>query len=127
MEGAETARARGARRGRGHRLLETVARGKVFDPTARLAHEVMVVTREVFGEFVTRELVVGDDSVHDAGFFEHDEVAVDGTLREAATAPADLRDRERPLGVGERFDELLAPRSESLLMRTQPARRPLAQ
>ena len=76
----------------------------------------VMMAGEVFGEFVAREVVVGDDAVHDAGLFEHDEVAVHGALREASPRGEDLGDRERPVGRGEHVDDLLAHRGHALLM-----------
>ena len=55
----------------------------------------VVVSGEVFGELPAGEVVGADDAVHDAGLFEHDEVAVDGALRELGPLVEDLGDGER--------------------------------
>ena len=49
---------------------------EVLDAAAVRAHEMVVVAGQVLGELVAREVGVGHEPVHDAGLFEHDEVAV---------------------------------------------------
>jgi hypothetical protein len=44
----------------------------------------VVVFGEVLGQLVAGELTVGHDAVHQPGLLEHDDVAVDGALRQPA-------------------------------------------
>jgi hypothetical protein len=94
--GAEARAAGDLLRGTVHGALEAGRCGDVFDGTALDADQVMVMTGQVLGQLVARELVVGDDPPHGAGLFEHDEVAVHGALRQLGLGVEDLVDRERP-------------------------------
>ena len=73
-----------------------------------------MVAGEVLGELPARELVGAEDAVHDTGFLEHHEVAVDGALRQVGSLVEDLGDRERASGGGERVEQSLAVRGEAL-------------
>ena len=112
------AKIRGARRGTHgsrDRSLKRTRRREVFHAPALTAHEVMVVLGEIFCQFVTRELVVGYDAVHDPGGFEHGEVAIGGTLRDVDTRGEYLRERQRPSGIGEEVDKRAAHPCEPLI------------
>ncbi len=127
MLGAETDLLRRVGHGVGDRSLEPVGGRKVVDAAAVGAHEMMVVSRERFGEFVTGELVVGDDAVHDARLFQHDQVPVHRTLREVALMFEDLGDREGPVGRGKYFEQARPNRSHPLLLLVEPTRDGVAQ
>jgi regulator of sirC expression with transglutaminase-like and TPR domain len=86
----------------------------------------VVVPGQVFRELPARELAGAEHPVDDPGVFEHDQVPVDGALREALPAVEDLGDRERPRRVRERVDEGFAVGSEPLPDAAQPVCRGVA-
>jgi len=98
-----------------HGPLEAGGRGDVVDPAARRADQVMVMFGEVFGELVARELVVGDDAMHDPRLFEHHEIAVHRALLEPGAMFEDLRDRERARRAGQHVDQGHAVGREPLI------------
>ncbi len=65
----------------------------------------MVVFAEVFGELVAGELAATDDTTHDPRLLQHGEVPVGGALRQTLVGLQQLRQRERPVGRGERGDD----------------------
>ena len=73
------------------------------DPEGQIA-----AVREVLGELVPGEVVVGDDAGDDAHLFEHDEVPVDARLGEPVTVFEDLRDRDRLADRLQHLDERAA-------------------
>ena len=79
----------------------------------------MVVLGEVFGELEAREVAVREDAPHDAGVFEHDQVAVEGALRERPIALEQLGDAERPIGRGEELDDRVAASGVALVVGPQ--------
>src|SRR4029077_71593 len=56
---------------------------EILHPAAVRTHEMMVVAVEIPVKFVAGEVVVRHEPVHDAGLFEHREVAVERTLGQA--------------------------------------------
>ena len=100
-------------------LLEVVGGRYVFDQTAARAHDVMVVPGQLLRELVAGVVVVCDDAPHDAGLFQHDEVAVRGALREAATQLEYLRDGERPVGAGEHLHQPRPVRGQARPVRAE--------
>ncbi len=103
-----------------YRALQCPAGREVLDPPAVRADEVMVVTGEILRELVARELVVRHDAVHDAGVFEHDEVAVHRALRELGAPGQDLGDREGSIRGREHVEQLYARRCHALLLTGEP-------
>jgi regulator of sirC expression with transglutaminase-like and TPR domain len=106
------------------RLLEPGARGHVFHHPAVRTDEVVMVLGEVLGQLVACELTVGDDAVDQPGLLEHDQVPVDGALRQAP-APGrveDFGDRHGPAGGRQRGDDRL-PVGGHALVGTLKARR----
>ncbi len=100
-------------RGR-HRPFERGRRRQVDHDAASLADEVVVMAGQILRELVSRELVVRDDPVHDAGLFQHDEVAVHRALREPRPLGEDLGDRERPVGGRQHLEQGHAAGGEAL-------------
>ena len=79
----------------GHGLLDRGGRRQILDaPTVR-AHQVVVVPGEIFGKLVARKVVARHHAMNDAGFFEHDEVAIHRALREPVACGEDLGNRHR--------------------------------
>lgn len=99
--------------------LEPDRDGEVGDVAATRADEMVVVLGEVFGELVARELVRGDDAVHDAGAFEDGEVPVDGALREARAPLEELGNGQRLLSLPENLDDGAATGRVALIIRAE--------
>ena len=98
------------------RTLDALRSGEILDAAAVRADQVVVVSGEVLGELVPRELVVRHDAVDDARLLEHHEVAVHRALCEAGAGFEDLRDRERSFGSRQHVDDLDAHRRHALLL-----------
>ena len=64
----------------------------------RDAHEVMVVPLQIFGEFESRTLTIGEDLHDHTGFLEHGQVSVHAALREILGGRRDLGGHQRMLG-----------------------------
>jgi hypothetical protein len=59
---------------------------------AGVAHEMVMVTGELLGEFEAGEAAVPSETVDDAGFLEHGEVAVQAALRQMRREDLELLD-----------------------------------
>src|SRR5262245_3031624 len=119
---AETGAACGLLHCGGDRLFDRRSRREILDAPAVRAHEMVMVLGEVLVELVAGEVVGSDDTVHDAGLFEHDEVAVHRALREPAPGGQDLGNRQWARRAGEHVDDALTGGRETLRVRVQPAR-----
>jgi hypothetical protein len=85
-------------------------RGDVGHEAAVGAHDVVVVTREVFGELEAVVAEAAGDQADDAALVKHGEVAVDRALAQVAGVRAveDLRNGQRSAGGREHVDERAA-------------------
>ena len=90
----------------GHRIFHRRCRGQIFDPPAVRAHEMVMMPGEILGQLVARQSVARHHAVHDAGLFEHHEVAVRRALRQAVARGEHLGNRERAGRGGEDVDDL---------------------
>jgi hypothetical protein len=82
--------------------------------TTRPTHKVMVVTSEIFGQFVSRPLIVGHDFCHDACPLEHRQVAIGGALRHITSCMKKFRNGQRMICTSECVDQLTTVTRESL-------------
>ncbi len=101
-------------RGR-HRTFERGSCREIFDPTAPIANQMVVVPGQFFGEFVTRELVACHDALHDLRRFEHNEVAIGAALREARVRVEDFWQRQRSIGLGQDAEQQATTAGEALV------------
>lgn len=106
---------------RGNGSLERRARSEIFDPSARVADQVMVMPGEFLGEFEAREVVAGDDALHDFGGFEHHQIAIGAALRELGVGVEDFGERQGTIAAGQHGQEQAAPFGESLVHSPQPS------
>ena len=86
-------------------LLGLFVERKVCDVAARIADQVVMVAGQVLGEFVTRELIVGDDPTHRTSLFKDGQVSVHARLGERGVDFADLADGKRAATVYQRLDQ----------------------
>ena len=86
-------------------LLGLFVERKVGDVTARIADQVVMVAGQVLGEFVTCELIVGDDPTHRTSLFKDGQVSVHARLGERGVDFADLADGKRAATVYQRLDQ----------------------
>ena len=82
----------------------------------------VMMAGEVFVELVPRELVARQHAMHNPRLFEHDEIAVRRTLRQAVARGEQLGNGERAGRGGEDVDDLAPRGSEPLRLRTQTMR-----
>ena len=120
MLGRETGLGRGLVDDRSNRVLDGRRCRKVVDAAAVRAHQVMVMTGEVFGELVASK-VAGHEPVHCSRLFENHEVAVHGTLRQPVPGRENLRNRQRPVTRPQDVDDDGACWCEPLLLGMQQA------
>ena len=98
--------------------------GTVTSSTARSSADQMVVmAREVLGELVARELLLGDHAADRARLLEHGEVAVHGALRQPATAARISGIARRAARAAQQLDELAPLRRVALARRRAGAPR----
>src|SRR5215211_5923316 len=110
-----------------YRRFQLVGGFEVLDRSAVRANEVMVmVIREVFGQFVVAEVAVGHDAVHHTDRFEAREVAVDRAHGERRITAADLGDGERTVRGREHSDERFTLSCEALISAREPGAHALA-
>lgn len=100
-----------------NRTFDRGCRGQILDAPAVRTHKMMMMLGELLGEFVSREFVARHHSVHDARFFEHDQVAVNRTLREPGARRENFRNRERAVRRRKHVENDLACGRESLTLR----------
>ena len=86
-----------------HRFGRVVER-EIGDLSTVGADQVVVVLREVFGEFVAREVVAGDDASDRPDLFEDREVTIHAGLRQGPVGSQDLRDRDGAAAVLQHVD-----------------------
>ena len=106
--------------GVGERLLDPSRRLEVLDRAAADAHQMMVMTGEVFGHLEPSELVGAQHPAHDTGLLEHRQVAVGRALRQLAPRGHQLRGGHRAARLHERFHEHAPAGGVALIHASQP-------
>jgi hypothetical protein len=94
---------------------------EVGDHTAFDADEVVMVTDEVFVEFVSCVIVASRNSMHDTGLFEVGQVAVDRTLCQLRAMLQQLRDAGRVPDIEQSIYELASTAGVHEVFRAQTA------
>lgn len=92
---------------------------EVGDHTALDADEVMMVTDEVFVEFVSCVIIASRDSMYDTGLFEIGQVAVNRTLRQLGAMLQQLRNAGWVPDIEQSIDQLASTAGIHELFRAQ--------
>ncbi len=96
--------------------------GDIAHGAAGVAEQVVMVTRQVFGQLETGQVVGAEETPDDARVEQHREVAVNRALRQVRGGGGeDVRNREGTIRSLEDIDQCSAPGGEALVDGVEPA------
>jgi len=96
------------------RTLGTDTHREVLDHTAVDTDQVVMVSNDLFGEFVPLSIIRAGNALHDPDLFEHCQVPVDRTLGQLRLGFDQFVGGDRPSEIGEKFDQLPTARGVPL-------------
>lgn len=101
------------------KFLDLIGNVDIDDSSTVDAHEMVMMSLQILGEFEGGSLTRGEDLHHDPGILQDRQVAIHRTLRKIVGRRRDLGGDERVSGLRQHFDQSTTTRRISLVDRTQ--------